>query len=235
MALARHIHPVALAGLTRRISWVGWAVPDPPAHHSMAAAHTMEEQGGSCIRGYASISHRKVEATAWVLLEVRGLPEQVTDVNDNATAGGAWQARQVRREGHGCGLHTGWMSSTGTVVAVAVSLPGWRCAARSSKDGDTVSASTSRHGIRAVRSASTCAAARLAGSGQRDGWIELRRDGGLARGGVLANGVLDMRGYAWRGAGGDQNSPEWGCYIVDSNKQHSLCLGFGLAASGLDS
>jgi hypothetical protein len=39
--------------------------------------------------------------------------------------------------------------------------------------------------------------------------------GPLARGGVLANGVLDVRGYARQGAGGDRNSPEWGCYIVD--------------------
>jgi hypothetical protein len=70
------------------------------------------------------------------------------------------------------------------------------------------------------------------------------------------NGVLDVLGYMWRGAGGDWNSPERGCCIADrwqgrifftdlmliytwilyySNKQHSLCLGFGLAASGLDS
>ncbi|KAJ7846757.1 hypothetical protein B0H14DRAFT_2584018 [Mycena olivaceomarginata] len=32
---------------------------------------------------------------------------------------------------------------------------------------------------------------------------------------MLANGVLDVRGYAWRGADGNRNSPEWGCYIVD--------------------
>ncbi|KAJ7843184.1 hypothetical protein B0H14DRAFT_3139633 [Mycena olivaceomarginata] len=42
--------------------------------------------------------------------------------------------------------------------------------------------------------------------GTRAGW---RNPGPLARGGVLANGVLDVRGYARRGAGGNRNSPEW--------------------------
>jgi hypothetical protein len=128
-----------------------------------------------------AVSRGEVEATARVLLEVGGLQERVTDANDDASAvwrwsaeyacapcgrplvrcsaaGGARQAGQVGREGHGCGSRMGQTSSMGTAVGAAVMSPGWRRAAGSGGDGDTASASTCGRGIRVAGSASTCAA-----------------------------------------------------------------------------
>jgi hypothetical protein len=50
---------------------------------------------------------------------------------------------------------------------------------------------------------------------------------------LLANGVLDVRGYARRGTGGNRDSPERGCYIVDRWRERFFFTRLTLIFTGL--